>query len=128
MRLEVSRLADYIEPLSGLDRQESVTLQRQMKFWQGQQGRRTMKDGGREGSTEFMVVQRAVNDVAIENKTRNNEFLSGLGMAKGRVVSSINRNMQAGRQCESEWERERRRERERGRERARTEQNQSQFE
>lgn len=32
MSLEVSRLVEHIEPLSGLDRQESVTLQRQMKF------------------------------------------------------------------------------------------------
>lgn len=46
-----------------------------MKFWQGQQGRKTKKEGEweRDGGTKF-IVHQAVNDVAIENKTRNNEF------------------------------------------------------
>lgn len=81
MSLEVSRLVEHIEPLSGLDRQESVTLQRQMKFLA--RATRNKEEGRRRGrgrKTEFMLVQRAVNDVAIENKTRNNEFLSGLGL------------------------------------------------
>lgn len=82
MSLEVSRLVDHIEPLSGLDRQESVTLQRQMKFLARATRKKDKGQGEGESGrkTEFMLVQRAVNDVAIENKTRNNEFLSGLGL------------------------------------------------
>lgn len=85
MSLEVSRLVEHIEPLSGLDRQESVTLQRQMKFLARATRKKNKGEGERGRRTEFMLVQRAVNDVAIENKTRNNEFLSGLGLLARRA-------------------------------------------